>query len=109
MYAEREMLNLKSMEDLNLQVEKLIPAVVNSLRDDSQSASITVTLTFKLCEDSDTHIKMTSKVKPSFASESKVLLCARDLVGNLTADPIDLGKARIPREKSLFPEESSGL
>ena len=105
MYAEREMLNLKNMEELNSQVEKLIPAVVNSLKDDSQSASITVTLTFKLCEDSDTHIKMTSKVKPSFASESKALLCARDLVGNLSADPLDLGKNRIPREKSLFPAE----
>jgi len=105
MYAEREMLNLKSMEDLNHQVEKLIPAVVNSLKDDSQSASITVTLTFKLCQDSDTHIKMVSKVKPSFASESKALLCARDLVGNLSADPLDLGKTAMPRSKSLFPAE----
>ena len=95
-------LTLKDMEDLNSQFRKLVPAVVNSLRDDKQTASITISVSFQLCEDSDTLLNMSTKIKPTFASEKKSTLCRRDLSGNLKADAWALGKAAIKKDGSLF-------
>ena len=58
-------LSLKEMENLDSQFRKLVPAVVNSLKDEKQTASITITIAFKLCEDSDTLVDMSTKIKPT--------------------------------------------
>lgn len=88
-------LSLKNMDDLDGQFRKLLPAVVNSIKDEKQTASITITLGFTLCEDSDSLINMSTKIKPTFAVEKKAVLCRRDLVGNLKVDPWDIGQAAI--------------
>lgn len=98
-------LSLKEMENLDSQFRKLVPAVVNSLKDEKQTASITITIAFKLCEDSDTLVDMSTKIKPTLASEKKTTICRRDLVGNLKADAWDLGQARVSKDGSLFPSE----
>ena len=41
-------LSLKEMENLASQFRKLVPAVINSLKDETQTASITITIAFKL-------------------------------------------------------------
>jgi len=89
---ERENIDLKSLEELNTKVREMIPLVVRSLETTKDRASVSLSLTFQLCEDSDTHIKMVSKLTPKMATHSKALLCARDLTGNLSADAQDLGK-----------------
>lgn len=108
MYGQ-EVLNLKSMEDLNRSVERLIPAVVNSLEDASQKASLTITIDFQLMEDSDRTLKVTHKVKPNYPSKAKALLAHRDLAGNLTADAYDLGVVDVPKQSTLKTLEGKSI
>ena len=70
----RENLDLKSIEDINAQVRALIPVVICSLLGPKDRASVTLALGFQLCEDSDTHIKMTAKLTPRMAAHSKAIL-----------------------------------
>ncbi|MEG1825440.1 MAG: hypothetical protein RRY12_01410 [Cloacibacillus sp.] len=101
-------LSLKEMTDLDAQFKKVLPAVVNSLKDESQSASITITLNFKLCPDSETQLDMKTSVKPSFATDKRVTRCRRDLVGNLKADSWDLGNAQVgATQSSVFKSEEN--
>lgn len=97
----QEVLNLKSMEDLNRSVERLIPMVVNSLENESQKASITITINFQLMEDSDRTLKVTHKIRPNYPTKTKALFAYRDLTGNLTADAYDLGVVDVPKQSTL--------
>ena len=99
-------LSLKEMTDLDTQFRAMVPNVVNSLKDKKQTASITITVSFRLCADSDTLVEMNTKIKATPASEKKATICRRDLVGNLKADAWDLGQARVRRDGSLFPSDA---
>lgn len=85
-------LSLKEMSDLDRTFMRLVPGVVASLKDATQSASITITLNFKLCPDSETQVDMKSSIRPTFATDKKVTRCRRDLMTRaVTADKLDLG------------------
>ena len=88
-------LTLKEMTDLDRQFQKLLPAVVASLKDETQSASITITMSFKLCPDSETQFDMKTSIKPTFATDKRTTRCRRDLLRNIvTADSFDPGTER---------------
>ena len=96
-------LTLKEMTDLDRQFQKLLPAVVASLKDETQSASITITMSFKLCPDSETQFDMKTSIKPTFATDKRTTRCRRDLLRNIvTADSFDLGIFGAPAQKDLF-------
>lgn len=95
-------LNLKSLEALNEDVEKLIPTLVNSLEDTGQSAGLTIKLKFKRLKDSQTFIEVTHCVTPTYPSRKRTITANRDLTGNLRANPEDLGTNVLPRQKSLM-------
>lgn len=100
-------LSLKDMSDLDRTFTRLVPGVVASLKDATQSASITITLNFKLCPDSETQVDMKTSIRPTFATDKKVTRCRRDLMTRaVTADKLDLGnydEVEMPTaQKNLF-------
>lgn len=100
MYSQ-ETLNLKTLENLNQQFERILPSVVQSLEDPAQKAGITIKIDFQLLEDSDRSLKVTTSVKPSFPSKARSLIAHRDLTGNLKADSYDLGIVELPAQSTL--------
>ncbi|GHV50303.1 hypothetical protein FACS1894216_02240 [Synergistales bacterium] len=91
-----ETLNLKNFEELNKQVEDVIPSLIKSLTDSDKKASLTITLNFNLYKDSESTIEVTTSVKPSFPSRKRKIIASRDLEGNLSADVYDLGMKNVP-------------
>lgn len=102
-----EPLNLKNMNDLNEEVERIIPSLIRSLDDNKKKASLTITLSFQRFKDSDSRIEVSSSVKPAYPSKKRMLLASMDLKGNLTADAEDLGLRPLPRQKSLIEEPTT--
>lgn len=99
-------LNLKNMEELNSDVEALIPSHVKSIEGTKKTASLTIKIKFKQYQDSPSHIEVDHSVVPTYPSKKKGFIANRDLVGNLRADPEDLGMSSIPRtgQKNLIME-----
>lgn len=104
-----EVLNLKSLEALNREVERLIPVVVKSLEDPTQKAKLTIILGFEMMDDSETALRVTTSVKPSFPSKARALIARRDLTGNLTADTYDLGIVDLPKQTTLKTTDGKSI
>lgn len=93
----RETLNLKNLETLNQEFEATVAALLRSLNSPDDKASITLRMSFQLCKDSDTHMKVVYKLAPTFPSKGREILAAVDLLNNkITADERDLGLVRLP-------------
>ena len=60
--------------DLNDEFRSLIPSILTSLKQ-GQTASITVSVSFKRVEDTATMIKTTYSVKPTFPAKKKTGIC----------------------------------
>lgn len=81
--------------------ERTLPAEIITRRRDRYV--LTIRIKFKKFKDSPSHIEVNHSVVPTFPSKKKGFIANRDLVGNLSADPEDLGITTIPatRQKNL--------
>jgi hypothetical protein len=92
-------LELANMGDLNREVRDLIPSLVNCLDDEKKKSSLTITITFQRMEDSETGLYTTYAVKPTYPKKARMVICRRDLVGNLHVDADEVRQMSLPLEE----------
>jgi hypothetical protein len=92
-------LELSTMGDLNREVRNLIPSLVNCLDDEKKKSSVTITITFQRMEDSETGLYTTYAVKPTYPKKARLVICRRDLVGNLHVEAGEVRQLNLPLEE----------
>lgn len=95
-------LDLTTLGSLNEEVRALLPSLITSLQEESDKASLNVTISFKKMKDADTAVVAQYAIKPSYPKRAQAILCRTDLTGNLKTelDPLKHQTA------ALFPKEA---
>lgn len=91
-------LDLTTMVDLNQEVRNVLPALVKSLQEEKDKATLSISISFQRVKDTDTMLQVTHSVKPGFPKRARAILARQDLLGNLTTEVT-------PTQKNLFPQE----
>jgi len=79
-------LDLTTMVDLNQEVRNMLPALVKSLQEEKDKATLSISITFERVKDTDTMLQITHCVKPGFPKRARAMLARQDLCGNLQAE-----------------------
>lgn len=88
-------LDLTTMGDLNRDSKEMLKALVQSMKDATDKASLTITIALERVKDTDTMLRVTHSVKPNFPKKAHAILARQDLVGNLMTEAT-------PAQKNIF-------
>ena len=93
-------LDLSTMEGLNDEVRRSLTALSASMANDSDKASLGITINLARIKDTATMLEVTYKVTPRFPAKSRKIIAHADLTNNLHIDatPVQRNLIDFPQE-----------